>query len=166
LHTTWAISGRYVDTELDRPRWRSTLSYRVVPTLQVGVEYNPAAGEVGPIATWFFLTEQGHRPAAFLGTSSDRIGSPEGTQSYYLTVAKNLDPIPVSAYASLNYSEWDEGINVPFGANVEIYPGLTLQPMYDGHRTHLLGTWSAERFSITLIYAWLERAGIAASVGF
>lgn len=166
MHTTWAVSARYVDTPLDRPRWRSTVSCRVHPKLQVGVELNPAVGEVGPIATWFVLTEQARRPAAFLGTSSDRIGSPEGTQSYYLTVAKNLDPVPVSVYASLNYSEWDRGFNLPFGANVEVAPGVTVQPMYDGHRTHLLATYSAERYSITLIHAWLERAGIAASVGF
>jgi len=160
------VSLRYVDTELDRPRWRSTLSYRVLPRLQLGAEFNPGVGEVGPIATLFFLHEQGRRPAAFLGTSSDRIGSPEAKQAYYMTVAKNLDPVPVSAYGSVNYSEWDEGWNFPFGANIEVHPGITVQPMYDGHRTHLLGTYASERFSITLIYAWLERAGIAASVGF
>ena len=122
--------------------------------------------EVGPIATWFFLPEQGKRPAAFLGTSSDRIGSPEGTQAVYLTVAKNLDPIPMSAYASVNWSEWDDGINYPFGANFEIVPRVTIQPMYDGERTHLLGTYAAERFSVSLIWAWLEEPGIAASIGF
>jgi hypothetical protein len=160
------LSLRYVDTEVERPRWRSTASHRVLPSLQVGLEFNPAASEVGPIATWFFMTEQGARPAAFLGTSSDRIGSPKGTQSYYLTVAKNLDPVPVSVYGSAGYSEWDERINLPFGANLEVLPGVTIQPMYDGHRSHLLGVYSAERFSVTLIYAWLERAGAAVSVGF
>jgi hypothetical protein len=166
LHTKWTISLRYVDTELERPRWRSTLAYRVLPTLQIGAEFNPAAREVGPIATWFFLTEQGRRPAAFLGTSSDRIGSPKGKQAYYLTAAKNLDPVPASVYASLNYSEWDKGFNFPFGANVEVYPRVTIQPMYDGHRTHLLGSYVADRYGVTLIYAWFDRAGIAASVGF
>ena len=166
MQTRWAFSLRYVDTELERPRWRSTASCRLLPTLQLGLEFNPAAEEVGPIATWFLLPEAELRPAAFLGTSSDRIGSPKGTQSYYVTVAKNLDPVPVSVYGSLNYSEWDEKINLPFGANVEVVPGVTIQPMYDGNRTHLLGTYAAERFSVTLIYAWLERIGIAASVGF
>ena len=155
-----------MDTDLERPRWRSTVSWRAIPTLQVGLELNPAAGEVGPVATWFLLTESGARPAAFLGTSSDRIGSPEGTQSYYLTVAKNLDPVPVSLYGSVNHSEWDRGLNLPFGANIEVLPGITLQPMYDGRRTHLLGVYSAERYSFSLIYAWLERVGIAAAVGF
>jgi hypothetical protein len=155
-----------VDTALDRPRWRSTLNYRVLPRLQLGAEFNPAAEEVGPLATWFVLTEQGARPALFLGTSSDRIGSPAGTQSYYATLAKNLDPVPVSAYASLNWSEWDDAFNVPFGLNAEIWPGFTVQPMYDGHRTHLLGVASMEHWSVTAIWAWLERAGVAVSVGF
>jgi hypothetical protein len=138
----------------------------VFPTLQLGVEYNPGAGEVGPLATWFLATEAERRPALFVGTSSDRIGSPEGTQSYYLTAAKSLAFAPASVYASLNYSEWDRGWNVPFGAHIGLEHGITVQPMYDGHRTHLLGSWSNERFSVTLIWAWLERAGVAASVGF
>ena len=143
-----------------------TVNYRVIPRLQLGVEYNPAANEVGPLATWFLLTETERRPAVFFGTSSDRIGSPEGTQSYYVTGAKYLPFLHVSPYVSLNYSEWDTGWNVPCGANVEMGRGFSLQPMYDGHRTHLLGTYATQRFSATLIWAWLERAGVAVSVGF
>jgi hypothetical protein len=130
------------------------------------VEYNPAAGEVGPTATAFVLTEEERRPALFVGTSSDRIGSPEGEQAYYATVSKSLGGLPVSVYGTVNYSEWDDGFNLPFGAYVEIAPGLTVQPMYDGQRTHALASYARERFSVTVIYAWLERAGIAASVGF
>ena len=155
-----------MDTDLERPRWRATANARVHERLQVGLEFNPVVGEIGPLATLFLLTESGRRPAAFLGTSSDRIGSPEGTQCYYLTVAKNLDPVPVSAYASLNYSEWDAGWNVPFGANFEVVPRITVQPMYDGERTHLLASYAADRYSVTLIWAWLDTPGIAASFGF
>ena len=166
MHTKWAFSARYIDTEEERPRWRATGTYRVLPSLQVGLEWNPVVQEVGPLATWFFLTESGKRPAAFVGTSSDRIGSPEGTQAYYLTAAKNLDPVPMSVYGSLNYSEWDSGWNFPFGANVEVVARVTIQPMYDGHRTHLLATYAGDRYSVTAIYAWLESAGVAVSVGF
>jgi hypothetical protein len=157
---------RYIDTDLERPRWRATANYRVIPTLQLGVEYNLVAAEVGPLATWFLLTETERRPALFLGTSSDRIGSPEGTQAYYATVAKYLPRLRTSPYLSLNYSEWDEGWNLPFGANVEIGGGLSLQPMYDGNRTHLLATYATARYSASAIWAWLESAGVAVSVGF
>jgi len=155
-----------VDTELPRPRGRATANLRVIPTLQFGAEYNLVAEEVDPLATWFLVTETERRPAVFLGTSSDRIGSPKGKQCFYLTAAKYLPPLHVSPYASLNYSQWDQGWNVPFGANLELGHGLSARSMYDGNRTHLLGTFATERVGATLIWAWLERAGVAISVGF
>ena len=137
-----------------------------MPTLQLGLEVNPVAEEVGPLVTWFLFTETERRPAVFLGTSSDRIGSPRGEQSYYLTVAKFLPAVRTSPYASLSYSEWDERLNIPFGANVELGHGFSLQPMYDGDRTHLLVSWAGARASVTFVWAWLERGGAAISFGF
>lgn len=166
MNTQWTASLRYVDTEIDRPRWRSTLSYRLVPKLQVGVEANYAVQEVDPVATWFLVTEKPRVPAVFLGTSSDRIGSPKGKQAYYVTAAKNVDPVPASLYVTVNWSGWDRHINFPFGANVEVLPRVTINPMYDGNRTHLLATYSANRFNVTVINAWLERWGVAVSAGF
>ncbi len=160
------MSARYVDTPLERPRWRSTLQRRVLPTLQLGVEWNPVADEVGPLANWFLLTETESRPALFLGTSSDRIGSPAGTQSYYATASRWFDALGASAYVSLSYSEWDERFHVPFGATLSLPGGFAVQPMYDGRRTHLLGIWSHERFQVSAIWAWLERGGVALSAGF
>jgi hypothetical protein len=157
---------RYIDTESDRPRWRITANRRFLPTLQAGVEYNPVVGEVVPLATWFILTETERRPALFLGTSSDRIGSPEGTQGYYLTAAKRLHRVPVSPYVGLHYSEWEEKILVPFGADVDLGSGYSLRPMYDGARTHLLALKAWDHASVTLIWAWLEQFGAAVAVGF
>ena len=142
------------------------MNYRVIPTLQLGVEVNPVAEEVGPLVTWFLVTEGERRPAVLVGTSSDRIGSPAGTQSYYLTTAKYLPGLRTSPYLSLNYSEWDEGWNVPFGATVELGAGFSTRAMYDGRRTHLLGSYSTGHLSTTVIWAWLERAGVAISIGF
>ena len=162
----WTFSGRFVNTDLERPRWRSTLNYSLSPKLQVGIEHNPDAGEFGPLVTWFLATEGNLRPALFLGTSSDRIGSPKGTQSYYLTAAKHHPAWPVSAYVSLNYSEWDGGINFPFGANVELGRGFSLQPMYDGQRSHLLLNYNRERYGVSLLWVWLEEVGISFNTGF
>lgn len=155
-----------MDTELDRPRWRSTANVRLLHTLQVGVEYNPVAGEIAPLATWFLMTEGPSRPAVFLGTSSDRIGSPEGKQATYLTAAKQLPWYPIAPYVSLNYSEWDDRFNVPFGANAWIGAGFSVQPMYDGDRGHLVLNYAAGRCSASLLYVWFERFGAAVSAGF
>ena len=162
----FSFSLRWVDVDLDRPRWRSTLNYRVSSKLQLGVEVNPAADEVGPLVTWFLLTEGDRRPALFVGTSSDRIGSPAGEQSYYLTAAKRHPRWPVSAYASLNYSEWDDDFNVPFGVEVELGQKFSLRPMYDGQRTHLMFNYLGRRSSVSLLWVWLERFGVAFSTRF
>ncbi len=160
------FSARYVDTELERPRWRFTANYRVLRMLQIGLEFNAAAEEIGPLLTWYLITETHTRPALFLGTSSDRIGSPKGTQSYYLTAAKHIPRTPLAPYASLNYSEWDEGFNIPFGVNIALPKDFALRPMYDGDRSHLLLTYSYRQTSLSLLYVWLETFGAAFSVGF
>ncbi len=63
---------------LSKPRPRATvrmtLTYKFHPRLTAGVEYNPGADEVAPIANLLVLTETRRRPALILGTSSDRIG--------------------------------------------------------------------------------------------
>lgn len=160
------FSARYVDTELERPRWRFTANYRLLHTLQIGAEFNAAVEEIGPLVTWYLITETHTRPAMFLGTSSDRIGSPKGTQSYYLTIAKHVPRTPLSAYASLNYSEWDKGVNFPFGLNITLPKNFALRPMYDGDRSHLLLSYSYRQTSLSLLYVWLETFGMAVAVGF
>lgn len=113
----------------------------------------------------FLLTETEERPALFLGTSSDRIGSPAGEQSYFATVSKYLPMLRTSVYGSLNYSEWDEGFNFPVGASFELGKGFSFRPMYDGDRSHLLVNYFATQYGISLMYVWLEKAGISLSIG-
>lgn len=116
--------------------------------------------------TLFLLTETERRPALFLGTSSDRIGSPAGKQSYYATLSKYLPRLHASLYGSVNYSEWDEGFNFPAGISLEFGRGFSARPMYDGRRTHLMLNYFGERFGISLMYVWLETGGISISAGF
>jgi hypothetical protein len=123
-------------------------------------------GEVVPLASVFVLTETGRRPAAFFGTSSDRIGSPEGTQSYYLTVSKLAPRVPVSVYGSLNYSEWDEGVNYPFGAEWYVWRGFSTRYMYDGERSHLLASWFGHSVGVSLMAVWMDTFGISVAGGF
>jgi hypothetical protein len=143
-----------------------TLNYRFLNRLQAGVEYNPVASEVSPLFNLFLFTETNIRPAVFLGTSSDRIGSPAGKQAYYLTVAKRLPSLPLSAYATVNYSEWDEGLNFPFGASVEFGKGFSARGMYDGDRSHLMFNYFYQQHGVSLMYIWIEKFGIAMSTAF
>lgn len=154
-----------MDTELDRPQWRFTVNYRLHNRLQVGIEANPKAEEIGPLFTLFLLTETEKRPALFLGTSSDRIGSPAGEQSYFATASKYLPLLRSSFYGSLNYSEWDETFNFPFGMTVELGKGLSFRPMYDGNRSHLMFNYFTANYGISAMYVWLDTLGVSLSAG-
>jgi len=132
----------------------------------VGLELNFAVEEVGPLATLFLLTETDWRPSLSLGTSSDRIGSPEGATSVFLTATKQVPRLPVAPYASVNWSEWDDAFNFPFGASVPLGGNLSVRPMYDGERTHLMASWTHGPATLTALWIWLEEAGVALSWGF
>ena len=160
------FSARFVDTALDRPRWRFTANYRVNHRLQIGAELNPKAEEIGPLFTLFLFTETEMRPALFLGTSSDRIGSPSGKQSYYGTVSKYLPDLRTTIYGSVNYSEWDEAVNFPVGVGFEVGKGFSVRPMYDGDRGHLMFNYFADRYGVSLMAVWFETMGISLSAGF
>jgi hypothetical protein len=155
-----------VDTPLERPRRRATLVRRLHRRLQAGVEYNPSSDEIGPLATLFLWFEGAATPGVFLGTSSDRIGSPEGTQGYYVTATKYVERLRVAPYVTLHYSEWDSELKVPFGAAFEVGEGLVLRPMYDGERSHLTLGVTRGHMTVTALWVWLERAGAALTVAF
>ncbi len=157
---------RWVDIDVDRARIRSTVNYRLHRRVQVGVEFNPEVDEINPLFTVFLLTETDKRPALFVGTSSDRIGSPEGTQSYYATVFKRFGESRFSAYASLNYSEWDSDFNVPFGLEVAFGERFSVRPMYDGDRGHLMLNYVRDRWSVSLLAVDFEYPGVSFAVGF
>lgn len=162
------MSARYVDIGVDRARYRGTLMHRLHPRLNVGIEWNPGENEVGPLANLFLLTETHRRPALSLGTSSDRIGTDEGTTSVYLTAAKRFPSprVPLSGYVSLNWSETDDGFNVPFGATLHLGERSDVRGMYDGRRSHLLASTTVGRVTVTALWVWLEHAGVALSTGF
>lgn len=118
-------------------------------------------GEVDPIANWFAITETDSRPAVIFGTSSDRIGTPEGKQAYYVTFAKQIGSLPLAPYCSVNYSETNRGMNFPFGMTLQLGNQWQLLPMYDGHASHTLLTYIQDHSSIQLIAAWNRRFGVA-----
>jgi len=155
---------RYVDTEAVRPRWRFNLFYRVTPRFQAGVEYNAAAGEINPVANWIVTPETERYPMVTLGTSSDRIFSPPGTQSYFVTFAKGFPRYRVAPYVSIFYSEWEDKILFPFGVNVQLADQWDLMPMHDGRNTHVLLTYKMARVNVSAMLIKMRYPGI--SVGF
>ena len=128
------------------------------------MEYNPVVHEVVPTANWILTTETPSSPLVSFGTSSDRIGSREGTHCYYFTVAKGVPRYRLGPYFSVNYSETDKAVNFPFGVNIALAHQWDLLPMNDGRRTHLILTYKQPNFNVSLMSVYLRHIGV--SVGF
>lgn len=157
---------RYVDVEADRPRYRINLFHRFTPRFQAGVEANPGAREVGPVANWILTPETERYPMVSLGTSSDRIFSPPGTQSYYVAFAKGFPRYRVAPYVSLFYSEWEDTVIFPFGANVSLSERWDLMPMNDGRNTHVLLTHKWEKANLSAMLVKMRYPGISFGFSF
>lgn len=144
---------------VERARLRSTLAYRITPRLQAGLEWNPLAEDVGPIANWRVWDEDAARPALILGTSSDRIGTDHG-RSFYASLSKDLEPwtgLAVSPYAGLAYGEFDSEWVAIGGLVVRWSERWTSYHMWDGHNLHhVLETTLNERSSMGLVLAHVD----------
>ena len=160
------IAYRYADTEEKRPRHRVTLDYQATPNFQPGLEFNLAAEEVGIRATWVLQRESETRPQAHLNTSSDRIGSPKGTQQYSATFAKTIRGTKVAPFASITYSEWEDGLVFPFGASYSFAPEWSGMFLNDGRRSHLLATYSQENWYAQVGWIWFKRFAVTIGWGF
>lgn len=169
LATRFNLGIRYIPSGvIDRAKVRTTLMYRLTQDLQLGVEYNPLAHEVGPLANYRAIRETRNRPALTLGTSSDRIGTPSG-RAYYGTLSKDLAPyvkLPVSVYASALYGTWDDEFVFPLGANLRLGRHWTFTPQYDGHASHGLLSYAWDRYSITGMLVRWRHPGVAFNIGF
>lgn len=149
----------------ERPRWRTTLTGRVSPRFQLGVEFNASAPQekLNPVGSYFLQTESEARPGIVAGFSSDRIGTPRG-MSYFVSVQKQLggEKGRVAPYLGLSYSEFGKEVLAPFGASIALRDNLVLLPMCDGKYGHTTLSWFSKRGeSISLIAAFNQRVGIA-----
>ena len=135
------------------------------PRTTVGVEYNPLADDVHLLANFMLLQEAADRPAIMLGTSSDRIGTPEG-QAFYLTLAKDVERwvgLPVAPYAGVSYGTYDDEFVMVGGLNVRLGRHLSAMGIFDGHKVHPTLSWAQDNWSIGLILAFGENLGMNAT---
>ena len=161
----WEVSHRYLSGQIDRATHRTIVMHQLRPSLKLGVEWNAGADEVGFVANWRALSETQRRPAVIFGTSSDRIGTPEG-QSYYVTVSKSLHHetgLPIAPYVSASYSTFENRMLYPFGVNVAIGPQWSAMLINDGVHTHLSATYAWSRFALTVLA--VERKDLGVTLG-
>ena len=150
---------------MPRPRWRFNAAYAVTPRFTLGVEYNLAVSELNPTGNWIATPETEKWPMVSFGTSSDRIFTPEGNQAYFVSFAKSIPALKAAPYVSINYSEYERGLNFPFGVNVGISPLWDVLLMNDGRKTHVLLNYKQRDYNISFMGLDLEKPKFGISVG-
>lgn len=164
----WTFGVRFIANQIDRAKWRNTLTYRFHPRLTAGVEYNPLARKVSPLANLVALTETHRRPALILGTSSDRIGTPSG-QSFYATLSKNLKDktgFPVAPYLGVAYGTFEDRLRLLGGLNINLNERWSSTILFDGVRVHPLVNYTRGRHQFGLIFERGRHPGLSYSVSF
>lgn len=164
----WTLGVRLLTNQIPRAAVRTTLTYRFHPRLQLGIEYNPRAGEFAPLANLLVLTETKRRPALMLGTSTDRIGTPSG-QSFYATFSKNLrreTGLPIAPYVGASFGTFDHRVRPIGGLSVFINKNFSVLVTYNGVNVHPLLIFSHKRHALSLIMVKGRDPGMSYSVTF
>jgi hypothetical protein len=164
----WTFGVRLLTNQIPRAAVRTTLTYRFTRRLQLGIEYNPRAREVAPLANFLVLTETRRRPAFMLGTSTDRIGTPSG-QSFFATLSKNLrreTGLPIAPYVGASFGTYDHRLRLIGGLSVLISKKFSLLTTYNGVNVHPVLTFSHQRHALSLIMVKGRDPGMSYSITF
>jgi hypothetical protein len=164
----WTYGVRLIANQIDRAKWRNTLTYRFHPRVTVGIEYNPLAKKVSPLANLVAITETHTRPALILGTSSDRIGTPSG-QSFYATFSKSLKHatgLPVAPYVGVAYGTYEDRARIIGGLNITLSDRWSSTILFDGVRVHPLLNYTFGRHQLGVILDRGRNPGVSYSISF
>lgn len=164
----WTYGLRVIANQIDRAKWRNTLTYRFHPRVTAGLEYNPLAKKVSPIANVVAITETHRRPALILGTSSDRIGTPSG-QSFYATLSKSLKHstnIPVAPYIGVAYGTHEDRTRIIGGLNITAGERWGSTILFDGVRVHPIVNYTYGRHQFGMILERGRNPGASYSISF
>lgn len=164
----WTLGVRLLTNQIPRAAVRTTLTYRFHPRLQLGIEYNPRAGEFAPLANLLVMTETKRRPALMLGTSTDRIGTPSG-QSFFATFSKNLrreTGLPIAPYVGATFGTYDHRVRPIGGLSISLNKNFSILATYNGVNVHPLLIFSHERHALSLIMVKGRDPGMSYSVTF
>jgi hypothetical protein len=164
----WTYGVRVLSNTIDRAKWRNTLTFRFHTRLTAGIEYNPLAGKVSPLANVVALTETRFRPALIFGTSSDRIGTPYG-QSFYATFSKSLKRdtgLPIAPYVGAVFGTFDDRVRVIGGLNISLSDGWSSTILFDGVRVHPTANYRRGRHDFGIILERGRNPGASYSISF
>ena len=122
------------------------------------------------LANFVAMREGQKRPALIFGTSSDRIGTPDG-QAYFFTFSKDLSTVsrwPVAPYFGASYGTWENDLRAIGGVHVRLpETNWAMTLIHDGKALHpTLEYRLFDRHSLSLLWVDAEELGLAYSVVF
>jgi hypothetical protein len=164
----WTLGVRLLTHQIPRAAVRTTLTYQIHPRLQLGLEYNPRAHEVAPLMNLLLVTETERRPALMIGTSTDRIGTPEG-QAFFATVSKNLTNstgLPIAPYAGLSFGTYDHRFRPIGGLTIFLKKGFSIISTFNGVQVHPLLNYTHGRHALSLVMVKGRQPGMSYSIRF
>jgi hypothetical protein len=168
----WTFGMRVIPGAVPRASLRTTLTYRLYPRLTAGIEVNPraedASGRLSPLVNWLVMPETERRPALIIGTSSDRIGTPDG-QSFYATFSKNLKRetrLPIAPYVGVSYGTYEHRWLPLAGLNVYFTKKFSSLVIYDGVRVHPMLSYTHGRHNFSFLLAFANKPGFSYSISF
>lgn len=139
IESPWVLGVRWIPgIDVDRAEFRTTAMYQFTPTFSAGVEINPLASDIGPIANWLAVPEEGNWPALIFGTSSDRIGTPHG-RAIYGTFSKDLERwtgLPIAPYVGASFGTFDDELVGIGGLRIGWSDRISTTNLWDGHNLH------------------------------
>ena len=144
------------------------MTYWLTSRFSAGLEYNPRAGKVSPLANLLAIRETRNRPALMLGTSSDRIGTPSG-QAFYATFSKNLKRetgLPIAPYGGVVYGTHEGKTRAIGGLNIGFSETVTSLVIFDGVHVHPTFNVSLKSHTISFLLIRGRDPGVSYSVAF
>ena len=141
-----------------------------MPRLSLGIEYNPLADDTSPLANLVAVTETKKRPALIFGTSSDRIGTPEG-EAYFVTLSKDLTTVngwPLAPYVGASYGTFENEVDMIGGVYIRVPgTGFASTLIHDGKNFHPTVEYRfLERHVLSALWVDTQDIGFAYSVVF
>jgi len=164
----WTLGVRLLTHQIPRAAVRTTLTYQIHPRWQLGVEYNPRAGEFAPLMNLLILTETKRRPAWMLGTSTDRIGTPKG-QAFFTTFSKNLKEatgLPIAPYVGAAFGTYEHRLRPIAGLTIFLGKGFSLITTFNGVQVHPLLNFTHGRHALSLVMVKGRQPGMSYSIRF
>ena len=166
----FAFSARFIPGGVRRAQVRSTLTYRLTPRLQAGIEMNPRSTKerANPLVNWLAVPEGQNTPAVILGASSDRIGTPGG-QSVYATASKSLKretKLPIAPYFGVAYGTYQDRLRYIGGLNIGFTEQFGALVIFDGVHVHPMLNYSYKHHAFSFLLVRGKTPGISYSISF